>query len=595
MKQGWLRAGLGILALAICAGLGGLGPGARVEAAPRTITGGHLDWGVKASFRSYIQGPIANGSITLSEGATLNGNGTFRFPAVATGSYDEQTGTLTSTYSGKVFFTGHGGLLEMEVTDIRVLWNGVSGLLIADVVSKDLQSGTPTAYPDVEFAELDLTGVSLSQVGAQFSWTNVPAVLTDDGVPAFANFYAAGTSLDALTPTLSLEEIGELRWRISQHAFTSSSLSPSHATDSPATKVADPDGYFSWLSYQVQYYDRITGATDITFDGSVTMGNVVQGGYRIMFDNPRIIIDEDNNGEIRADVSYCVSTAACLNPWIGPALDVTLTTFVTSPGSITDTGSTVSWTFTPEYTSVGNQFDQELIDALDVSLRGHFRNTGSGSDANKPPAPITVEFDYICPDLPGDDRNFINNSPFVTNDLTMIVSDTAGNACDGDDDNDNLRDIEELGVPCPSATAATNPASRDSDGDGVVDGAECAMGFDPASAASKPTAMQCQAHLGVTASTDTDGDKLRDHVEFCGYGSDPTLVDTDGDGAKDGCEAASFNADRIVNVADMGMLATAIANPSFRLPNLDVNKDGMFNPADQGLVASFISPGGQCP
>ena len=45
----------------------------------------------------------------------------------------------------------------------------------------------------------------------------------------------------------------------------------------------------------------------------------------------------------------------------------------------------------------------------------------------------------------------------------------------------------------------------------------------------------------------------------------------------------------------MGMLATAISNPAFRIVNVDVNKDGVWNPADQGIVASFISPAGQCP
>ena len=89
-------------------------------------------------------------------------------------------------------------------------------------------------------------------------------------------------------------------------------------------------------------------------------------------------------------------------------------------------------------------------------------------------------------------------------------------------------------------------------------------GTDPVSAASKPTAAMCATHLGVATSTDTDGDKLRDHLEFCNYNTDSANTDSDGDrfidGAKDGCEAASFNGDRGVNVADMGMLAMAISN-----------------------------------
>ncbi len=600
-KQGKSRLVVAALAAAVALGFGAMTwSSPTVEAAPQNITGGYLDWGVKASFRNYILFGPAAGSITLSQGALQNGDGTFRFPAVATGSYDSDTDTTTSSYSGKVFFTGHSGALEMEVTDIRVQITGTTGLLIADVVSRGLAPpGLPVAYPDVEFAALDLTSVPPNETGTSVSWTNMPSILTAAGVPAFADFYAEGTALDPVSPTLQLEPepIGDLTWKISQHAWTSSSLSPSHATGAPAAK--DVVNGFVWPTFDVINYDRITGATELSFDGSITLGNVMQGGYRIMFDNPRIIIDEDNDGEIHADVSYCVSAAACLNPWVGPALDVTLTTFIANPGGITDNGSHVSWTFTPEYSSVGNQFDQELIDTLDASLRGHFRATGGASDPNKPPAPISVQFDYVCPSAQNSDANFIENSPFVNDDGTMVRSDTAGNACDGDDDNDGLNDLIELGTPCASATGATNPDVRDSDGDRVLDGIECTMNFDPASALSKPTVAQCVTQSGAPIGMDTDGDKIRDYIEVCYYGTGPTVVDTDGDagatGAKDGCEVASLNPDRIVNVADMGMLASAIGNPTFRIANVDINKDGAWNPADQGILAGFIAPAGQCP
>lgn len=199
------------------------------------------------------------------------------------------------------------------------------------------------------------------------------------------------------------------------------------------------------------------------------------------------------------------------------------------------------------------------------------------------------------------DGNFIGNSPpymMVVDDRTLIDSDPLGDACDTDDDNDGLLDVDEpTGAAC--AGFVTVALVRDTDADRYLDGAECLIGTDPASSASRPTAASCAAFLGVLTTTDTDGDKLRDYIEFCHYSSDTGLVDGDGDsaldGSRDGCEAASFNGDRIVNVADMGMLASAISNPLFRIPNIDVNKDGAWNPADSGLVASFISPSGQCP
>ena len=43
------------------------------------------------------------------------------------------------------------------------------------------------------------------------------------------------------------------------------------------------------------------------------------------------------------------------------------------------------------------------------------------------------------------------------------------------------------------------------------------------------------------------------------------------------------------------MLASGIAGAVAYHPNADVNKDGTLNSIDQGIVASFINPPGQCP
>ncbi len=205
-----------------------------------------------------------------------------------------------------------------------------------------------------------------------------------------------------------------------------------------------------------------------------------------------------------------------------------------------------------------------------------------------------------CPDVANATQvntsgNFIDQSPpymATVDDKTWPNSDAAGDACDPDDDNDGMTDADEgdAGTEC---AAITDPLFPDSDGDRFLDGVECTLGTDPTVFAIKPAITACGA------TTDVDGDKLSERIEYCFYGTDPNNSDSDGDkafdGAKDGCEAASLNGDRIVNVADMGMLAAAIGNVMFRVVSVDVNKDGAWNPADQGLVASFISPAGQCP
>ena len=193
------------------------------------------------------------------------------------------------------------------------------------------------------------------------------------------------------------------------------------------------------------------------------------------------------------------------------------------------------------------------------------------------------------------DPNFVDNSPPYStsvDDKTWPNSDTAGDACDTDDDNDGRSDTDEAsGAGC--ATVATNPLLRDSDGDRFLDGAECALGFDPTSAASKPLLADC----GATG--DADGDKIATRLEFCFYNTNPAVIDTDGDaaldGAKDGCEIASINGDRIVSSIDQGMLAQGVIGGAGYTVNVDINKDGVLNSIDHGIVASFIVPPGQCP
>ncbi len=199
------------------------------------------------------------------------------------------------------------------------------------------------------------------------------------------------------------------------------------------------------------------------------------------------------------------------------------------------------------------------------------------------------------PDQTNSDRNFISNAPSYpnTHDGTRANSDTQGDICDPDDDNDGLNDTVENGLlPCTSASGSTNPLAFDSDGDRYRDGIECTLGTDPASAESHPAVTACGS-LG-----DSDGDGLSDAVEICFYNTSPTSVDSDGDrssgGAIDICEAASFNQDRVVNVADMGMLAGGVVQFVPYHPNLDVNKDGLLNAGDQGPVARLMTPGRQC-
>ncbi len=201
------------------------------------------------------------------------------------------------------------------------------------------------------------------------------------------------------------------------------------------------------------------------------------------------------------------------------------------------------------------------------------------------------------------DRNFINLHPMkIIDDLTAPNSDTLGDACDPDDDNDGVPDATETSIgpgelnhaACPSASTDTDPLKLDTDGDRVTDGAECAMGTDPASAASKPTQMQCAAHLGVTIAADSDGDGVRDGIEFCYYGTNPNSVNTDGDGCGDAREISSIDGNMTVNSTDLQQVATAFgpSTSSQYIVDFDADKNGTINSTDLQFVAARF---GACP
>ena len=202
------------------------------------------------------------------------------------------------------------------------------------------------------------------------------------------------------------------------------------------------------------------------------------------------------------------------------------------------------------------------------------------------------------------DGNFLDQTPPSTqDDWTWVNSDVLGDACDSDDDNDGALDTTEV-AGC-NGSPALDPIDRDTDNDRFLDGAECVLGTDPTSAGSKPgTSPGGTAACGPTG--DTDGDRIADRIEVCGFNSIPTDIDTDDDVkdgqssglAKDGCEVASLNSDRVVNAGDQLLMIQEIIRepvPSLRLTNMDLNRDGSVNSGDQLLMNQFISPSGQCP
>ncbi|MFF2078638.1 HtaA domain-containing protein [Kitasatospora sp. NPDC058162] len=163
--------------------------------APGSVTydTGALDWGVKASFRSYIEGQASQGAaVELTGGATRNADGTFRF-GLAKATYDLGTHALSSTFTGGVHFTAHHGALDVALSDLRITTSGTTGTLTADTASKESVGATEITRRD------DVPLVTFA-VGRDTT-TGVPtaAKLTEQGARAFAGFYQAGADMDPLS------------------------------------------------------------------------------------------------------------------------------------------------------------------------------------------------------------------------------------------------------------------------------------------------------------------------------------------------------------------------------------------------------------
>jgi hypothetical protein len=214
-----------------------------------------------------------------------------------------------------------------------------------------------------------------------------------------------------------------------------------------------------------------------------------------------------------------------------------------------------------------------------------------------------------CPFVPNldqlnTDAKPIDISPiFPGQDATVPNSDSLGDACDTDDDNDWMLDTgtnPTLSIPGEDVgcgSGSTNPKLMDTDGDTVVDGAECLLGYDPNSSLSKPRIAppddsdgdglpdSIETLIGSDPhNRDTDGDGIPDGVEFKGWGTSPILKDTNGNGCDDNIEIADVNGDRWVNVGDPLIVAKAVAHLIPYNADFDLNKDGVMNVADLMLV-----------
>ena len=144
-----------------------------------------LTWGVKASFRGYVE--AAEGSITLSDGATHAEDGTFVFMAQPGGDLSiaaDGSATGTMRFNGTVTFEAHGGMLKSTLTELG-LEAGDDGLVLT--VLDGLMNKSRCAVAE-------LGPVEVSAAGGM----TIASKITIDGMYQIADNYPPGTELDPI-------------------------------------------------------------------------------------------------------------------------------------------------------------------------------------------------------------------------------------------------------------------------------------------------------------------------------------------------------------------------------------------------------------
>ncbi|CAM5291793.1 Htaa domain protein OS=Streptomyces tendae OX=1932 GN=GUR47_11120 PE=4 SV=1 [Streptomyces tendae] len=271
-----MPARLRALVTVVCAAvLGALLSVTAAHAESRTVQGGRLDWGIKSSFQSYVTGPIAKGSYSLTGSAATVGGSSFRFHS-ATGTYDGGTGAFRAAFSGGVRFLGHRtgtGAYQLDLTLSRptVSVSGSTGTLRVDVVSRAKDTGAVTTSRQVPFASLSLGGIDMRGGGSTVALNDLPATLTAEGARSFAGYYTAGTALDPVSLSVDVEAPAARQEKQPPAAPSPSAESPEPAKTSSGTVR---DGAVDW-GVRRTFREYVTG--DIA-DGEWALTEGAQDG-----------------------------------------------------------------------------------------------------------------------------------------------------------------------------------------------------------------------------------------------------------------------------------------------------------------------------
>ena len=251
-----------------------------------------VNWGLKKSFRSYINGAFSQGSQELT-GVTTNEDGSYHFTSaegtVANGEY-----SVTFTGSS-IHYTAHHGLLEVIISDLSVTIKDGVGTVRANVQSRPY-NGNTTPNDLVETKNMTLGTFNASGLKVEGNTITLPSVdeengtrvkLAEEATGAFAGFYKAGQELDALgfsativtkeAPAPSPEPSNEPTAEPSSEPSAEPSNKPTSAPTSEAPKPAEPTSAAPSAEPSPTAPSSPAATTEPKREEKVT-GNVVESG-----------------------------------------------------------------------------------------------------------------------------------------------------------------------------------------------------------------------------------------------------------------------------------------------------------------------------
>lgn len=191
---------LGIATSALLALGGAVAVPVAAHAAEAEVVSGELTWGVKDTWRNYVTGGIAKGSVLAEAPATVAGS--IVTWANGSGTVDTEAGTGTISYEGTMISRGHegpsypGGFgLNQTLVDPQIeLTSTTTATLSAEVTQAEY-----TVFPSYEGERVDLAALTFDAADLLDGEVAATGVFTEPGAAVYGNYapnYVAGTYVD---------------------------------------------------------------------------------------------------------------------------------------------------------------------------------------------------------------------------------------------------------------------------------------------------------------------------------------------------------------------------------------------------------------